>query len=94
MDYNISGLAQGFAPTILGKPYVECTDMPSALSSTNRYLAVGDFNRAYQFIDRVQMTVQRLEELYAASGQVGLLIHKRVGGDIVLEEALAVLKNS
>lgn len=94
MDYNISGMAQGFAPTLLGKPYVEAVDMPNTLSSTNRYLAVGDFNRAYRFIDRVQMSVQRLEEYYAVNGQVGLLIHKRVGGDLVLEEALSVLKNS
>lgn len=92
--FSDSGLAGGNPSTIMGVPYVEATDMPSAVSGTNRTLAVGDFSKAYRFIDRVGLTVQRLEELYAASGQVGLLVHKRVGGQLVLEEALSVLKQS
>lgn len=92
--FSDSGLAGANPATILGKPYVEATDMPNAVSGTNRILAVGDFSKAYRFIDRVQMAVQRLEELYAASGQVGLLVHKRVGGQLVLEESLSVIKNS
>lgn len=94
MPYGESGLAGANPSTIMGVPYVEATDMPSTVTSTNRILAVGDFSKAYRFIDRVQMSVQRLEELYAASGQVGLLVHKRVGGQLVLEEALSIIKNS
>jgi HK97 family phage major capsid protein len=90
----MEGMASKFPGTIMGYPYVEATDMPSAVSGTNRTVAVGDFMKAYRFIDRVQMAVQRLEELYATSGQIGLLINKRVGGQLVLEEALAVLKQS
>lgn len=92
--YADSGLSLANPGTIMGVPYVEATDMPSAVSGTNRTLAVGDFTRAYRFVDRVQMSVQRLEELYAATGQVGLLVHKRVGGDLVLDEALSILKQS
>ena len=93
-EYGVSGMVQGWEPTILGKPYVECVDMPSAVSGTNRTLAVGDFNKGYRFIDRIQMTTLRLEELYAASGQVGLMVYKRVGGEMVLPEAVAALKQS
>lgn len=92
--YSDSGLSEPNPGTILGKSYVEATDMPSTLASTNRYLAVGDFSKAYRFIDRVTMSVQRLEELLALSGQVALIVHKRVGGQLVLEESLSVLKNS
>jgi len=94
IPYTDGALSAANPGTIMGVPYVEATDMPSAISGTNRTLAVGDFSKAYRFIDRVQMSVQRLEELYAASGQVGLLVHKRVGGQLVLEEALSVLKQS
>ena len=37
------------------------------------------------------MTVQRLEELYATNGQVGLLIVHRVGGGVIVPEAFAKL---
>lgn len=88
-----SGLAGANPPTILGKPYVEATDMPD-IATGNRTMAVGDFNKGYRFVDRIQMTSLRLQELLALSGQVGLMVYKRVGGEIVLDEALSVLKQA
>lgn len=91
--YAESGLPASNPNTILGKPYVEATDMPDIATGV-RAIAVGDFNKGYRFVDRVQMSVQRLEELYAASGQVGILVHKRVGGQVVLAEALTALQQA
>jgi HK97 family phage major capsid protein len=88
-----SGLNAANPNTILGKPYVEATDMPD-IATGKRTMAVGDFSKGYRFVDRVQMSVQRLEELFAASGQVGILVHKRVGGQVVLAEALAALQQA
>lgn len=91
--FSDSGLSTANPGTILGKPYVEAVDMPD-IATGKITVAVGDFNKCYRFIDRVQMSVQRLEELYAASGQVGILVHKRVGGQVVLGEAVAELKQA
>lgn len=91
--WRFDGVADSNPATFLGIPYTEVPDMPSldASAATKRCIAVGDFDRAYRFVDRVQMTIQRLNELYAATGQTGFLVHKRVGGKLVLEEALAVM---
>lgn len=86
-----NGYTDDNPPTILGKPYVEATDMDS-IGASKVVMAVGDFTKMYRFVDRVGVTVQRLDQLYALSGQMGLLVHKRVGGMTVLPEAVAALK--
>jgi HK97 family phage major capsid protein len=84
-------MPNGNPATILGRPYVETPDMPE-IATNALAVAVGDFGRGYRIVDRAQVTVQRLDELYSVSGQIGLLIHKRVGGQSVLSEAMKILK--
>ncbi len=83
--------ALGTPPTILGVPYVEMPDMDDV--GANKYpVAIGDFSRGYLIVDRIDISVQRLVEKYAESGQVAFLIRKRVGGQVVLPEAIRKLK--
>jgi HK97 family phage major capsid protein len=84
------GLADKDPATVLGRPYVECPDVPAEANSAKAVI-FGDFRRGYAIIDRLGMETQRLVELYAAAGQVGLLFRRRVGGQVVLPEAIKVL---
>jgi HK97 family phage major capsid protein len=88
-----SGLSAANPNTILGKPYVEATDMPD-IATTKRTVAVGDFTKGYRFVDRLSVATLRLEELLALTGQVGIIMYKRVGGQVVLDEAMAVLQQA
>jgi HK97 family phage major capsid protein len=73
--------------TIDGLPAMQATD--DAGAGTNPSVVFGDFYSGYMICDRQQLTVQRLTELYAESGQVGLLFTMRVGGDVIRPQALA-----
>ena len=54
-------------------------------------IAFGDF-RNYWIADRRGMTVQRLNELYSTTGQVGFVATERVDGKIILPEGIKLLK--
>lgn len=87
------GLAQGRPNTIDGDPYVEAPDMPS--EAANAFpVAYGDFRRAYLIGDRLAITAMRDPYTQAASGNVRLWFRKRVGGMVILAEAIAKLKCS
>lgn len=74
-------------PTIMGRPYLETPDMPNVAASAYPII-FGDIKRGYMIVDRVQMVVQRLVEKYADTGQVAYLVRKRVGGQVVLADAI------
>lgn len=80
------GLPNGNPATILDRPYVVVPDMPDIASGAIA-LAFGDWQSAYRVVDRTQIAVQRLSELYATSAQIGVLAYKRVGAQTVLSEA-------
>jgi len=87
------GIASDIPNTILDHPYMEVPDMPDV--ATNAYpIMFGDFKRAYVAVDRVQMVMTRLTERYADLGQIGFIARKRVGGQVVLPEAVLKLKIS
>ena len=50
----------------------------------------GDFSY-YWIADRQGRSFKRLNELYAATGQVGFLASQRVDGKLILAEAVKVL---
>ncbi len=52
----------------------------------------GDIGQGYQIVDRVGLTFQTLKELFAIQNQVAFLARMRVGGKVVLPEAISVLK--
>jgi HK97 family phage major capsid protein len=77
--------------SLLGFPIVEMPDMPA--EAANAFpIALGNFGRCYIIADRVEMVIQRLVEKYAEQGQVAFLVRKRVGGQLVLPEALLTYK--
>lgn len=87
------GLAQGKPNTLDGDPYVEMPDMPS--EGANTYPVVyGDFQRAYSLVDRIAMSMLRDPFTQATSGNIRFLFRRRVGGAVVLAEAIRKLKCS
>ncbi len=53
----------------------------------------GNFRMGYRIVDRLGMTMQRLDELYAEDGLVGFKTHFRVGGAIIRHDAFTVVCN-
>jgi len=83
-------LIAGTPDTILGKPVKTSAFMPT-LEAGKKTVAFGDFDY-YWIADRQGRSFKRLNELYAASGQVGFLASQRVDGKLVLTEAVKVLQ--
>lgn len=89
----VPGLATLRPNTILDAPYVEMPDMPNE-GAGNFPIAFGDFRRAYVVVDRVMMSMLRDPYTQATSGNVRFLFRRRVGGQVVLAEAIRKLKCS
>lgn len=87
------GIALGKPNTIDGDPYIEVPDMPS--EGAGAYpIAYGDFSRAYTLVDRIQMSMLRDPYTQATSGNIRFLFRRRLGGQVVLAEAIRKLKCS
>ena len=82
-------LVAGTPDTILGRPVKTSAYMP-AIAAGAKTIAFGDFSY-YWIADRQGRSFKRLNELYAATGQVGFLASQRVDGKLVLAEAVKVL---
>ena len=82
-------LVAGTPDTILGRPVKTSAFMP-AISASQKTIAFGDF-QYYWIADRQGRSFRRLNELYAANGQVGFLGTQRVDGKLILPEAIKVL---
>ncbi|HEL2046577.1 TPA: phage major capsid protein, partial [Streptococcus suis] len=67
---------------ILNRPYYTSTFAPLP-EAGNKAIAFGDFSY-YWIADRQGRTFKRLNELYAANGQIGFLASQRVDGKLVL----------
>ncbi len=85
------GLANGIPNTILGQPYVEVPDMPDVAAGAFPII-FGDVRRAYTIIDRINLSVLRDPFTQATSGNVRFIARRRVGGQVVLAEAIRKLK--
>lgn len=85
------GLAGDRPNTILDRPYIEAVDMP-AIAASAKSVLFGDIKRAYTIVDRVSMVFKRLTEKYAETGQIALLARRRVGAQVVLNEAYRIIK--
>jgi HK97 family phage major capsid protein len=80
----------GQPDTILNRPVKTSTYVPTIAASA-KSIAFGDFGY-YWVADRQGRSFQRLNELYAATGQVGFKATQRVDGKLVLAEAIKVLQ--
>lgn len=84
------GIAQGRPNTIDGDPYVELPDMPSEGAGL-KPIAYGDFRRAYVLVDRIAMQMLRDPYTQATSGNIRFIMRRRIGGQVVLAEAIRTL---
>lgn len=83
-------LTAGTPDTILNRPVKTSSYVPT-LGAGNKAIAFGDFSY-YWVADRQGRSFQRLNELYAATGQIGFKATQRVDGKLVLPEAIKVLQ--
>jgi len=83
---GMSGIT-GVPNTILGYSYVEAPDMPDVASSA-KCITFGDFRSAYTIVDRVSMSIMRDPFTQATSGNVRYIARRRVGGQVVIAEAI------
>ena len=83
-------LTVGTPDTILGRPVKTSAYMP-AIAAGAKTIAFGDFSY-YWIADRQGRSFKRLNELFAATGQVGFLASQRVDGKMILAEAVKVLE--
>jgi HK97 family phage major capsid protein len=80
-------VSEPFVSTILGRPVATDEAVP------DNTIIFGDLKAGYLIIDKQSgLTVKRLEELFALSGQIGLKVHYRVGGGVIRPDAIKVLK--
>lgn len=85
------GLQASAPDTLLNSPVIQSEYVPNVFT-TGLYVGIyGDF-RNYWIADALDMTIQRLDELYAESNQVGFIGRKESDGMPVLAEAFARVK--
>jgi HK97 family phage major capsid protein len=85
------GLAASEPATILGRAVVEDPTMPD-VGSAAEPIVFGDFTSAYRIYDRVALSVMRDPYSVATSGLVRFHARRRVGGGMVLAEALRKIR--
>lgn len=80
---------EGEPDRILNRPYRTSIYVPE-LAEGKRVMSFGDYSY-YWIADRQGRSFKRLNELYAATGQVGFLACERVDGKLILSEAVKTL---
>lgn len=83
------GLSAGAPDTLLGVSVIQAADMPTA-SANSLSVALADFGRAYQIVDRIGIRV--LRDPFTDKPFVKFYTTKRVGGDVTNFEAIKILK--
>ena len=74
---------------ILNRPYHTSAYVPE-IAAGAKVMAFGDFSY-YWIADRQGRSFKRLNELFAATGQVGFLASQRVDGKLILSEAVKTM---
>lgn len=83
--------AGGNLPSMIyDTPYVEMPDLDE-IASGKFPIYVGDFSY-YMIVDRIQLAIRELDELFAVSGLIGFIARLRVGGQVLLPEPFRCLK--
>jgi len=86
------GIAQDDPDRILGLPVAESEYVPNTFSASKYVGMLADFQRGYYIGDSLDIEIQMLEELYAATNQVGFIARLKNDAMPVLEEAFARVK--
>jgi HK97 family phage major capsid protein len=85
------GIAGGQPPQLLGRPVYEAVDMPDIAEEATP-IVFGDFATGYAIADRTGFEIIRDDLTGAGNGIVKLHARRRVGGRIIMGEALTKLK--
>jgi HK97 family phage major capsid protein len=83
-------LQAGEPPTLMGRPVYTVPDMAAATTGL-KAICFGDLSY-FSICDFQGLQVQRMNELYAETGQVGFRWFKRFDSNVMLAVALQVLK--
>jgi len=83
--------APGVPQTILNYPVTEAEDMP-VKAANSLSVMFGDFKRGYLIVDRIG--VRTLRDPFTNKPFIGFYTTKRVGGKLIMSEAIKVLKFS
>ena len=83
------GLKEGQPDTLIGNRIISSAYMPD-IGAGKKPILFGDISY-YWIADRQGRTFQRLNELYAATGQVGFRTFQRVDGKLTLAETVKTL---
>ena len=90
---SMGGLEGGPAGTLLGHP-ITLNPAMASMGASQKCLAFGDFS-AHYVVRRPGMTIRRLTELYAATGQVGYVANMRLGADLsIVDEPICIGQNA
>jgi HK97 family phage major capsid protein len=73
-------LQNGQPDRLLGYPVVPNNDMQATVAASKKTVIFGDIEQGYLIRDVKDVTLVRLNELYAGSGQVGFLAFARADG--------------
>lgn len=86
-----AGLAAGQPATLLGRPVYEAPDMDDVVAG-KAPIIFGDFASGYAVADRTGFEILRDDYTGAENGIIKLHARRRVGGRVILGEALSKLK--
>jgi HK97 family phage major capsid protein len=81
------GLTAGQPDTIMGRPVYTLNTMPELGTEDNKVIIFGDLSY-YWIVDFGSESVRRLDELYSGNGQVGFRAYRRIGGNVMLDDAI------
>lgn len=82
----------GQPASIMGYP-IEAQEDLDALTTAQGDIAIfGDIKAGYRILDRQGMMVQRMIEMWATAGLIGILVSSRVTGGVIRANALRILK--
>jgi HK97 family phage major capsid protein len=87
----VEPMSEGNAANILGRPVLECPDMPDVAAGAEA-VVFGDFNAGFRIFDRVNLSVLRDPYSQAANGMTRFHARRRVAGGVVKPEAFRLLK--
>jgi HK97 family phage major capsid protein len=90
-QYLLRRLGESPVWSILGAEVVECPDMPN-IASGSYPVAFGDFKKGYIIADRLTLSVLRDPYTAAENNSVRFHARKRVGGQVIMPEAIKKLK--
>ena len=83
--FQFQNTPAGNGRSLYEAPYF-CTDAMGALATAQKSMLIGNW-QFFALVERAGLTVRRLNELYAATGQVGILATVRFGAGVIFPEA-------